>query len=86
LILSVTLADDKDLIYEGIATRGRPPLSRRPSYAPDDKDLIYEGIATSALPTIRILAFDDKDLIYEGIATELFRGICCPAGAMTTKT
>jgi len=40
------LIDDKDLIYEGIATF--PPASRFPGLPrpADDKDLIYEGIAT----------------------------------------
>ena len=39
------IADDKDLIYEGIATGARFPFSwlGKPH---DDKDLIYEGIAT----------------------------------------
>jgi len=62
--------DDKDLIYEGIATIS--VLTNIFSLAIDDKDLIYEGIATiqkerrnkSVLSTR-----DDKDLIYEGIAT-----------------
>ncbi len=36
--------DDKDLIYEGIATV-HPPGRSQPRSG-DDKDLIYEGIAT----------------------------------------
>ncbi len=39
--------DDKDLIYEGIATLGRTCNQVRIS---DDKDLIYEGIATHVVP------------------------------------
>jgi len=38
------LSDDKDLIYEGIATRTDFPLGC--AFHRDDKDLIYEGIAT----------------------------------------
>jgi len=36
--------DDKDLIYEGIATVA--PLTNTHRSGRDDKDLIYEGIAT----------------------------------------
>ena len=62
--------DDKDLIYEGIATIPSPP-DRLIVTGSDDKDLIYEGIATSSFPAhfARAKAIDDKDLIYEGIAT-----------------
>jgi len=38
------MQDDKDLIYEGIATRGFRIFS---AVFVDDKDLIYEGIATT---------------------------------------
>jgi len=64
--------DDKDLIYEGIATLPMSPRSVQEMLR-DDKDLIYEGIATSggatALSSAAMLDDDDKDLIYEGIAT-----------------
>jgi len=63
------IVDDKDLIYEGIATSAAT-ISLRSLVFHDDKDLIYEGIATiSVLTNIFSLAIDDKDLIYEGIAT-----------------
>jgi len=63
--------DDKDLIYEGIATLQRRGASTRGRY--DDKDLIYEGIATFLAPGADPSrgCSDDKDLIYEGIATRL---------------
>jgi len=38
--------DDKDLIYEGIATVKNLTAFISNSVSPDDKDLIYEGIAT----------------------------------------
>ena len=41
------LYDDKDLIYEGIATASG--LAYRLFGVFDDKDLIYEGIATAMI-------------------------------------
>ncbi len=38
--------DDKDLIYEGIATRNNCKFAYYHRNRRDDKDLIYEGIAT----------------------------------------
>ncbi len=63
--------DDKDLIYEGIATVALSMNFDVASDIYDDKDLIYEGIATSRdHPFLgRSQYGDDKDLIYEGIAT-----------------
>jgi len=43
--------DDKDLIYEGIATHDA--LDGFHSFRVDDKDLIYEGIATNPRRSIQ---------------------------------
>ena len=61
--------DDKDLIYEGIATVLQSAIFAQAVW--DDKDLIYEGIATSDCWCFfgSFGGADDKDLIYEGIAT-----------------
>ncbi len=77
--------DDKDLIYEGIATVDWLSLFCRLRRLFDDKDLIYEGIATRLRRLFAIIYCDDKDLIYEGIATirALNRYFCL---ALTTKT
>jgi len=48
-----TVPDDKDLIYEGIATRDNV-FRFALGIKLDDKDLIYEGIATS-LPLLPLL-------------------------------
>ncbi len=47
--------DDKDLIYEGIATSRDHPFLGRSQYG-DDKDLIYEGIATFIDVSVMILS------------------------------
>ena len=61
--------DDKDLIYEGIAT-STEYSAKYSATSVDDKDLIYEGIATHVLcHMLSPFTDDDKDLIYEGIAT-----------------
>ncbi len=46
--------DDKDLIYEGIATSTLYSLC---STFKDDKDLIYEGIATFFIALFSVFCF-----------------------------
>jgi len=50
---AIYASDDKDLIYEGIATLNYQYLNTLVTNQ-DDKDLIYEGIAT--LPVVAELA------------------------------
>jgi len=61
--------DDKDLIYEGIATvAGRYEYARDIQDGRQRPDLRRDCDDIHGLPK-SFLCYDDKDLIYEGIAT-----------------